>query len=131
MKLYTILFAAALAAPAPAHLPPASRETGPIARDALRSPAPEGAQVEDDGCGLITITVKIRFGETYQEARARAERAAKSWKRENAGRAVTFESSAPVRNKAGAPVSAVWHIVTIDACGYTPYLPPAPPPRKP
>lgn len=124
-----IAFIASLAASALANLPPESRDFGKIKIPDVGLVTPADHTVEDDGCGLVTITVKLRVGETWQAAEVRAKRAAEAWKRANLGTPVDFESTARAYAGKNRVHSVIRHLSY--SCGCPPHLLPVPPPKKP
>lgn len=118
-----------MAGPALANLPRESREPTlniKVLEAALAADAPK---IEDDRCGLVSVTVKLRIGETWQAAEARAKRAAETWKAANPGTPIDFESTARAYSGKGRVHSVIRHLSY--GCGCPPPLLPVPPPKKP
>lgn len=84
-----------------------------------------GATVEDDGCGLVTITVPVRLDGDWKEATARAEAAAELWKKQACNPAVAHESTGRRYHRSGTIAAIVKHLL------YGAYPPCFAPPPKP
>lgn len=129
MKRIALSILAGTACAALANLPRESREPAldiKIIEAALAADAPK---IEDDRCGLVSVTVKLRIGETWQEAEIRAKRAAESWKAANPGTPIDFESTARFYAGGNRVHSVIRHLSY--GCGCPPPLLPVPPPKKP
>ncbi len=80
------------------------------------------ATAEDDGCGLVTVTVPLRLGETWEEAAARAKLIGDRWKRHHRETKIDVETWARDESKSGAPV-VVRHLLSYQDCAARPNLP--------
>ncbi len=121
-----------LAAIAVANLPPSSRNPT-LDAEAIRAALAPPARVEDDGVGLVTITVALAPGEDLKAAYRRARAAGDAWKRQNPAIWIDFESEVPLRDRAGRVVGAYRHLSYCGVC-CPPVQPPpanAAPPKKP
>jgi hypothetical protein len=129
MNYIALAILAGIAGPVLANLPKESREPTLAPKLIEENLAPDAPKIEDDRCGLVTITVKLRIGETWQAAEARAKKAANVWKLANPGTPIDFESTARAYAGKNRVHSVIRHLSY--GCGCPPPLLPVPPPKKP
>jgi hypothetical protein len=115
-----------------ANLPPSSKNPA-VDHEALRAALAPAPKVEDDGTGLVTITVLLGPGEDLKGAYRRAQAAGEAWKRAHPNVPVDYETNLPVRDRFDRIIGAYRHLSYCGVCCPPPQAPPAKiaPPKRP